>query len=118
MLLYVGHMGWMPLYVGHMGWAYVCPFIVCGPKFVCPLHTYIIVGLSLFFYVYLHIVCYGFHRYAFVCGTNNMKWDGMAAHSLMEMETFFVFFFLFTLNKPIKSFRILVHRSRTFMWDN
>ena len=46
------------------------------------------------------------------------KWDGMVVHNLMEMGTFFVFFFLFTLNKPIKSFRILVHRSRTFMWDN
>ena len=36
-----------------------------------------------------------------------MKWDEMAAHNLMEMETFYVFSCLFTLNKPIKSFRIL-----------
>ena len=27
--------------------------------------------------------------YAVVCGTNEMRWDGMAAHNLlMEMETF------------------------------
>ena len=77
----------MPLYVG---WAYVCPFlhVLCvSPKFVFPLHTYMyhcgFVLLLLLVMVWdgmlAHSTCmycvWGFHRYAFACGTNEMKWD-------------------------------------------
>ena len=66
----MGGVPWTP--DGHYT-SYVCPFlhVLCvGPKIVCPLHIYIIVGLSFFFYVYVLCDTYTythiFYMYTFI----------------------------------------------------
>ena len=59
-------------------------------------------------HIYVHIVCEGFIHICFLY-VGQMKWNGMDAHNLMGMQTFFVLFLSFHCSFKIFS-NSLVHR--------